>query len=175
MRPDYGKIKAFAFDVDGVFTDGGVLCNVEGDLFRTFDSKDCLALRMASMKGYPLAIITGGWSKSIPARFVKCGVPEDDIYLLSRDKMDEFTKFIEKHGLKAEEVAYVGDDLPDVSVILASGLGVCPCDAVQEVKDAADYISEYPGGRGCVRTLVENVLKAHGDWVFDAAQYKKRY
>ena len=79
------RIRAFAFDVDGVLTDGGILANLEGELFRTFDSKDGFALRMASMHGYRLAIITGGRSESIRRRFTTCGVRPEDVYLGTRD------------------------------------------------------------------------------------------
>ncbi|MDT3356905.1 MAG: HAD hydrolase family protein [Bacteroidota bacterium] len=172
---DFSKIKAFAFDIDGVFTNGGILCDLQGELYRTFDAKDGFAVRMAVMNGYPTAIITGGRSKSIQARFLTSGLPEGDIYLGSRIKMDEFDDFCRRHGLKAEEVMYIGDDIPDIEVMEACGIGVCPSDAVEEVKAAADWVSDYPGGRGCVRNSVETVMKAQGRWVFDQKKYKKLF
>ena len=84
---DLLKIKAFAFDIDGVMTDGGILCDLEGQLYRNFDAKDGFAVRMATMNGYPVAVITGGRSGSIRQRFLSCGVPAEDIYLGSRDKI----------------------------------------------------------------------------------------
>ena len=138
-------IRAFAFDVDGVLTDGGILATLDGELLRTFDAKDGFALRMASMRGYHLAIITGGRSESIRKRFRTCGIKEEDVYLGSRAKIEDFTDFIQRHGLKAEEVMYFGDDLPDIPVMQACGCGACPSDAVDEVIKAADWVSGWPG------------------------------
>ena len=175
MAIDFSKIRAFAFDVDGVFTDGGLLCTREGEFYRTFDAKDGFAVRMAGMHGYPVAIITGGSSVSIRNRFLASGVDPDDIYLASRIKTEEFAIFCRKHHLHEEEVLYMGDDIPDVDVMAGPCLGMCPCDAVQEVKEVADLIAPFPGGRGAVRYAVECVLKARGDWVFDSKQYKELF
>ena len=168
-------IKAFAFDVDGVLTDGGILATLDGELLRTFDAKDGFALRMASMRGYHLAIITGGRSESIRKRFRTCGIKEEDVYLGSRAKIEDFTDFIQRHGLKAEEVMYFGDDLPDIPVMQACGCGACPSDAVEEVRETADWISEYPGGRGCVRSGIEMVMKIQGQWILDVQDYKRKF
>lgn len=168
-------IKAFAFDVDGVLTDGGILATLDGELLRTFDAKDGFALRMASMRGYHLAIITGGRSESIRKRFRTCGIKEEDVYLGSRAKIEDFTDFIQRHGLKAEEVMYFGDDLPDIPVMQACGCGACPSDAVDEVIKAADWVSGRPGGKGCVRQCLETVMKEHGTWDLDVHEYKARF
>lgn len=173
--PEFANIRAFAFDVDGVFTNGGILCDLKGELYRTFDSKDGFGVRMATMKGYPCAVITGGRSGSITARFKTCGIEAEDVYLGSRDKIADFNDFCRKYSLKAEEVLYIGDDIPDMDVLLACGLGVVPADGVSEVQAAADYLSPYPGGRGCVRDAIEKVLKARGDWVFDVSRYKAKF
>ena len=125
------NIKAFASDVDGVLTDGGILADLDGELFRTFDSKDGFAVRMATMAGYPVGIITGGRSESIRKRFLTCGVEAEDVYLGSRDKIEDFDDFCRRHGLKPEEVMYFGDDLPDAEMRLRGGSGRCrgrsPC------------------------------------------------
>ena len=163
------NIRAFAFDVDGVFTDGKVLATENGDLLRQHDSKDGFGLRMAVLHNYPTAIITGGTSESIRKRFAPIGVNE--IYLKSRNKVPDFLLFCKKYSLDPSEVAFVGDDLPDIPVLRVCGLAVCPADAVPEVKDVCDYVSLYPGGRGCVRDLIEQVLKIHGDWQFDPEAY----
>ena len=168
-------IKAFAFDVDGVFTDGGVLCDMQGELYRTFDAKDGFAVRMAAMNGYPVGIITGGRSVSIRQRFLTSGVPGEDVYLGSRDKAADFHDFCTRHGVHSEEVLYIGDDIPDLPVLQLCGCALCPADAVEEVKAACHVVSEFPGGRGCVRQAVESVLKARGDWRFDVAEYKRRF
>jgi 3-deoxy-D-manno-octulosonate 8-phosphate phosphatase (KDO 8-P phosphatase) len=168
-------IKAVAFDIDGVLTDGGILAMPDGDLLRVFDAKDSFGVRMAKMNGLHTGIITGGSSESILKRFSVCGVDPDDIYLHSRIKIDDFNKFCQKHSLKAEEVMYFGDDLPDVPVMQACGIGVAPADAVQEVRDAADFVSPFGGGHGCVRHAIEMVLKAQGRWHLDDSLYKKMF
>ncbi|MBQ8839062.1 MAG: HAD hydrolase family protein [Bacteroidales bacterium] len=175
MEEKLKKIKAFAFDVDGVLTDGGILADLSGELFRTFDSKDGFALRMACMHGYHLAIITGGRSESIRARFRSCGIPSEDVYLASRAKIEDFDDFCRRHTLKYDEVMYFGDDLPDIPVMEACGCGVCPCDAVEEVKDAADIISACPGGKGCARELIQRVMRLQGTWILDVQDYKNRF
>ncbi len=168
-------IRAFAFDVDGVMTDGGILADLEGELFRTFNAKDGFALRMASMHGYALSIITGGRSESIRKRALTCGVKPEDVYLGSRDKIEDFNDFCSRYSLQPHQVMYVGDDIPDIPVMAACGLGACPSDAVPEVKEAADYISSLPGGRGCCREVIEMVMKLHGKWALDVAEYKKKF
>ncbi len=168
-------IRAFAFDVDGVMTDGGILCDLEGQLYRNFDAKDGFAVRMATLNGYPVAVITGGNSGSIRRRFLSCGVPQEDIYLGSRDKIRDFEHFCRKYSLDPEEVMFFGDDIPDIEVIEACGIGVCPSDAVEEVKQAAHWVSDYPGGKGCIRDAFEKVMKAQDRWVFDVGAYKSKF
>lgn len=172
---DLTKIKAFTFDVDGVFTDGGIFCDLEGELFRTFDAKDGFAVRMATMNGYPVGIITGGRSGSIRKRFLSCGVPEQDCRLGCRDKVADFLDFCACHALDPSEVLYVGDDVPDIPVFGVCGLGACPSDASEECRAAADLVSDFPGGRGCVRQIVSDVMKAAGRWNFDVSLYKKKF
>lgn len=172
----FQNIKGFAFDIDGVFTDGGILATPEGDLLRVFNSKDCFSVRMAVDHGYPVAIITGGCSESLLHRADSLGVEKRNLYMFSKDKVPDLYTFCERNGLDISEVAFVGDDLPDVPAIVAAGLGVCPADAVHEAVEAADYVSPYPGGHGCIRDLVEKVLRANGDWVFDPkAPWKGKY
>ena len=169
------NIKAFASDVDGVLTDGGILADLDGELFRTFDSKDGFAVRMATMAGYPVGIITGGRSESIRKRFLTCGVEAEDVYLGSRDKIEDFDDFCRRHGLNPEEVMYFGDDLPDIPVMQKCGCGVAPADAVEEVLAAAYYISPCAGGRRCVREAIERVMKLQGRWHLDVGLYKAKF
>ena len=169
------KIKAFVFDVDGVLTAGGLLADLNGEFYRTFDSKDGFALRMSMMHGYHLGIITGGRSESIKMRFQACGISPRDIYLNSRDKIEDFEDFCTRHGLAKDEVMYFGDDLPDIPVMIACGCGVAPSDAVAEAKEAADYVSNGAGGKGCVRESIEMVMKLHGTWALDVQDYKKKF
>ena len=172
---DLQHIKAFAFDVDGVLTDGGILCDLQGELYRTFDAKDGFAIRMAVMNGYPTACITGGRSETIRKRLLTSGMAAEDIYLGARFKLEQLQDFCARRGLQPDEVMYFGDDLPDLCVFRAVGCSVCPSDAVEEVKAAADIVSDRPGGRGCLRQVVERVMKAQGRWTFDEQVYKKRF
>ncbi len=171
----FKNIRAFAFDVDGVLTDGGILADLNGELYRTFDAKDGMALRMASLAGFHMAIITGGRSESIRRRFITCGFKPEDVYLGSRDKIEDFEDFCTRHGLKPEEVMYLGDDLPDIPVMTACGCGACPSDAVDEVKEIAGLISSRPGGKGCAREAIELVMKAQNLWNLDVKAYKKHF
>ncbi len=172
---DFLKIKAFAFDIDGVMTDGGILCDLEGQLYRNFDAKDGFAVRMATMNGYPVAVITGGRSGSIRQRFSNCGIPHEDVYLGSRDKIVDFRDFCRRYSLDPSEVMYFGDDIPDIEVMEAAGIGACPSDAVEEAKAAADWISFRPGGKGCIREGFESVMKAQGRWVYETRIYKEKF
>lgn len=168
-------IKAFVFDVDGVLTDGGILATLDGELLRTFNSKDGFGLRMASMHNYKLGVITGGRSESIRKRFGQCGIPAENIYLGSRDKIEDFEDFCKRFDLKAEEVMYFGDDLPDAPVMKICGCGVCPSDAVDQVIEIADYVCSKPGGRGCAREAIEMTMKVQGTWKLDVEDYKQKF
>ena len=175
MMRDLSGIKAFAFDIDGVATDGGVLCNSEGDLLRTYDAKDGFAIRMAVMHGYPVAVITGGSSETIRKRMVTSGVKPEDVFLHCRDKRIEFAQFCQRYGLTPQDVMFFGDDVPDMDVLKSCGCGVCPADAVEEVKAIAHWVSDYPGGKGCLRNAIETVLRQQGRWTFDPDRYKKLF
>lgn len=163
----FEDIRAFAFDVDGVFTDGLVLAMPDGDLLRQFNSKDCFAVRTASDNGFPCAIITGGVSPSLLHRAHSLGIPDEYLYMLSKDKATDLQHFCGRIGLSPSQVAFVGDDIPDIPAMRLAGLGVCPADAVAEVREVADFISPFNGGRGCLRDLIERVLKPQGGWRFD--------
>ncbi len=172
---DFSKIKAFVFDVDGVLTDGGILATNSGELLRTFDAKDAFGLRVASLNGYILGAITGGRAQSIKIRLMTCGFKESDIYLGSRIKIDDFRDFCQRNNLQADEVMYFGDDIPDIPVLQECGCGVCPCDAMEDAKQSADFISDYPGGKLCVRHTLELTMKAQNKWIIDFDAYKKKF
>ena len=127
------------------------------------------------MHGYHLGIITGGRSESIRKRFQTCGVKPEDVYLGSRDKMEDFSDFCSRHGLRPEEVLYCGDDLPDAPVMQACGCGACPADAVPEVREIADYVSPHAGGHGFARFIIEMVMKLQGTWQLDVQEYKRKF
>jgi 3-deoxy-D-manno-octulosonate 8-phosphate phosphatase (KDO 8-P phosphatase) len=159
------NIKTFIFDVDGVLTDGKILIHSDGELLRSFDTKDGYAIKCALLKGFKIAIITGGRNEAVRERFKELGV--FDIYLGAHHKLDAYQDLMDNYDLKAEEILYIGDDIPDIPVMEKVGLGCCPSDAVPDVKARADYISHKKGGEGCVRELIEQVLRVQGKWSLD--------
>lgn len=169
------NIKAFAFDIDGVATDGTLLCMPDGDFLRMYDAKDGFAIRMAAMNGYPVAVITGGSSESIRKRMTASGVKPEDVFLHCRNKMEEFRIFCQRYHLDPKEVMYFGDDVPDLEVMQECGCGVCPEDAIDDVQAVADWVTDAPGGKGCLREAIEKTLRKQGRWIFDPVVYKKQF
>ena len=156
------QIKTFIFDVDGVLTDGMLHLDHEGRLLRTMNAKDGFALKIALDKGYNVCIITGGNESSVKDRLRGLGIT--DIYMNSLYKLEPFEEYIDVYGLNASEVAYMGDDVPDLEVLKKVGLATCPKDASPQVQQIADYVSSKNGGGGCVRDLIEQVLRVQGNW-----------
>lgn len=154
-------IKAFVFDVDGVFSDN-VILHTNGDLMRHMNVKDGFAVKTAVDKGFFVGIITGGNSESVRSRFNGLGVT--DIYLASANKIDDFEDFYYKYNLKPSEILYMGDDIPDYEVMTKVGLATCPADAVEEIQSVSHYVSDRKAGAGCVRDVIEQVLRAKGLW-----------
>jgi len=159
------KIKTFIFDVDGVLTDGKFLINSDGELLRSFDTKDGYAMKCALVKGFKIVIITGGRNEAVRERFKELGVI--DIYLGAHHKLDAYQDLMDNYDLNPEEILYIGDDIPDIPVMEKVGLGCCPADAASDVKAMADYVSHKKGGEGCVRELIEQVLRVQGKWSLD--------
>lgn len=170
---DLSRIKAIAFDVDGVLTDGSLIALDGAEFVRVFNAKDSFAARAAVLKGYPLAVFTGGETEGVHTRMLTMGIPEEDIYMRCRGKIKAFRDFCGRHSLKAEEVLYLGDDIPDLPVVQAAGIGAVPADAAPELLEAADYVCSHPGGRGCLREIIEMVLRAAGKWTFEPDCYEK--
>lgn len=159
------EITTFVFDVDGVLTNGDILASASGELLRTFNIKDGYALQLAVKKGYQVCIISGGRGQAMEQRFQGLGIP--DVYLGVGDKVGVFHAYLLRKGMAADQVLYMGDDLPDLRVMALVGVPVCPCDAVEEIKQVSSYISPFPGGRGAVRDVIEKVLRIQEKW-FDA-------
>ena len=154
-------IKALLFDVDGVFSNN-IFVAKNGELNRTMNAKDGFAIRHAVEQGYLIGIITGGNSESVRIRFQNLGIT--DIYLAQRHKIEAFEDFCAKYNISPENIMYMGDDLPDYEVMQKVGLAVAPADAAEEIIDVSGYISTHNGGEGCVRDIVEQIMKAHGKW-----------
>ena len=161
-------ITTFIFDVDGVLTDGTIIINTDGQLLRNMNIKDGYALKAAVNQGYNVCIISGGTNEGVRSRLRGLGIT--DIYLGAHHKTEQLDEYLDIYNIKAENVLYMGDDIPDLPVMQMVGLPVCPQDAVSEIKDASKYVSHKKGGKGCVRDVIEQVLKVQGKWAteFDA-------
>lgn len=155
-------IKAFVFDFDGVMTDGSVWTFADGETVRCGNIKDGFAIQYAVKKGYIVAVISGATSKSIDNRMKMLGVTL--VYTGCADKMKTFDQFLSTNNLTEEQVLCMGDDIPDYPILQRAGVSACPADAAVEIKESVDYISLFPGGRGCVRDVIEQVLRLHGQW-----------
>lgn len=160
----FKDITTFVFDVDGVMTDGTVLLLENGLQARQMHIKDGLALQMALTNGYRVYVISGGASEPVIRRLQYLGVEE--IHLGLKDKLKFFEGICEQHKLQWREILYMGDDLPDVPVLEKVGLPCCPKDAALEVKTISKYISSAKGGKGCVRDVIEKVLKLNNHWQY---------
>lgn len=163
------QIKAFAFDVDGVLSAGCMPLGPDGLPMRMINIKDGYAIQHASKLGYPIAIITGGNVEAVRLRFHSLGC--SDIYLGASNKIIQFNEFLKKHNLKAEEVMYMGDDIPDYEVMSKCGIACCPSDAAPEIKAISHYVSDKCGGHGCGRDVIEQVMKVQGKWMHNSDAY----
>ena len=167
---DLKKIKAIAFDVDGVLSTNNVLLSAQdGQPIRTANIKDGYAMQLAVKCGLLLCIITGGKSEAVRRRYEGLGL--QDVHLSVSVKLQCFQQWMDKYGLKPEEVIYMGDDIPDYEVMRLCGCPCCPADAAEEIKRASCYISPHGGGQGCARDVLEQVLKAQGLWMSSAEAF----
>lgn len=163
------QVNTLIFDYDGVLTDGTVIITTEGDALRSANVKDGYALQLAVKKNYRIAIISGGYSPSMKMRLESLGIK--DIFLGVDKKIDVFRTYLKEHNLASEHVLYMGDDIPDYEIMCEVGVPVCPADAAEEIKKTATYISHQPGGKGCVRDIIEQVLKVQEKWMNDDAYH----
>ncbi len=159
------KVTTFIFDYDGVMTDGALILQHEGNPLRSANVKDGYVLQLAIKLGYNVVIISGGFSQSVENRFGALNIK--DVFLGVRDKVVVFDEYIKKKNIDPEHIVYMGDDIPDYKVMKMVGVPVCPADAVEEIKSISLYISDKNGGKGCVRDIIEQVLKVQGKWMTD--------
>ena len=162
------EISTFIFDVDGVLTDGTVTVFPNGELIRTMNIKDGYALKVAVDMGFRVCIISGGTNPAVKSRLQGLGIT--DIFLGAHNKIEQFNEYLELYEINPGEVLYMGDDIPDLPVMKLCGLATCPKDAVQEIRNISSYVSQKNGGKGCVRDVIEQVLKVQDKWSdhFDA-------
>lgn len=159
---DLKLIKGFVFDVDGVLSPTTVPIGEDGEPVRMTNLRDGLAIRAAVEAGYPIAVITGGQTDNVILRFEKLGV--ESIFSGVREKLPVLQQWMRNEGLLPEDVAYMGDDIPDLKCLRYVGLSCAPYDAASEVLQTVSFISKYGGGYGCGRDLVEQVMRAQGCW-----------
>ena len=157
------QVNTFIFDYDGVMTDGTVYMDGNGDPLRTSNVKDGYALQLAGKLGYHLAVISGAVVTNITKRLNGLGVKE--VFTGVPDKVVKLEEYMEQYQLRPEQVVFMGDDIPDLRVMRMVGVPACPQDAAPEVKEVSVFISAYPGGRGCVRDVIERTLKTQGKWM----------
>lgn len=162
FKEDIARIEAMIFDVDGVMTDGRIIPTAEGDFIRCYNCKDGYALAYAIRHGYRVCVITGGYGKILERRLRMLGI--QDFYIDCMDKISTLREYMKKYNLNPENVLYMGDDIPDLECMREVGMPVCPADSAAEVIECSRYVSEFEGGRGAVRDIVEQVLRARGDW-----------
>ncbi len=162
FKEDLNKVKAFVFDVDGVLSTANIIITSEGEMLRNANTKDGYAIQYAIKKGYPVAIITGGRDKGVEKRYSFLGVKS--IYMNSKNKVADLHDFMTANNIQADNIMYMGDDLPDYLVMKEVGVPVCPADAMPQIKEISSYISDINGGCGCVRDVIEQVLRVQDNW-----------
>jgi 3-deoxy-D-manno-octulosonate 8-phosphate phosphatase (KDO 8-P phosphatase) len=166
---DLKKIRAVFFDVDGVLSCETIPQHPNGDPMRTVNIKDGYAMQHAMKCGLILAIITGGRTEAVRIRYVSLGLK--DVILGAAVKIKAYNELKKKYGLRNEEIAYVGDDIPDYEVLTTCGLPCCPADAAPEIKAVCTYISHKNGGQGCARDILEQILKAKDLWMHNSTAF----
>lgn len=159
-------IRGFILDVDGVLSHNTLALDCYGNPLRTANVKDGFAIRLALRLGYTVAIITGGDNLPTALRMRHLGVT--DFFNRSRNKLSDYEQIKKKYGFLDEQLAYIGDDLPDLEVMKLCGLAIAPRDAAPEIREIAHYVSPYNGGDGVVRDVIEQALRAQGNWHLDA-------
>lgn len=166
---DLQKVKAVIFDVDGVLSANTIQMDNDGMPVRTLNVKDGYAIQLAVKLGLRLAIISGGSSEAVRKRYEYLGM--QDIYMRCSVKIETYERFLQKYGLRDEDILYIGDDIPDYEIMSRVGCSCCPSDACPEIKGVAAYISPYKGGYGCARDILEQVLKSKGLWLNKAKAF----
>jgi 3-deoxy-D-manno-octulosonate 8-phosphate phosphatase (KDO 8-P phosphatase) len=158
----FKNITTVVLDVDGVLTNGDIILMPGMQPVRKMNAKDGYAMQLAVRNGIRMAIITGGRSPEVKERLQGLGIT--DIYLGASSKMESYEDLKMCYDLKDDEILYMGDDLPDYDIMKLVALAAAPQDAAPEIKSVADYVSPVNGGKGCVRDVLEQLLKIQGKW-----------
>ena len=162
---DLTRISTIIFDVDGVLSAETIPLHPSGEPMRTVNIKDGYAIQLAVKLGLRIVILTGGTTESVRLRYKRLGV--EDVLMGCAVKLQAYEELLSKHNLTDEEVMYMGDDIPDLEIMRRVGCPVCPKDACPDVKDICLYVSDCLGGYGCGRDVIEQVLRAKGQWLHD--------
>ena len=165
MLKSFQNISTFVFDMDGVLTDGSLLVMDNGLMIRRMHIKDGYALQLAVKRGYMIFIISGSDSPQVRERLLRLGV--NNVYMKVENKLKKLQELSTQFRIEKENILYMGDDIPDLEVMQYCGLACCPADAVSEIKNISKYISPVKAGEGCVRDVIEKVMKLQGKWVAD--------
>ncbi|MBR2254159.1 MAG: HAD hydrolase-like protein [Prevotella sp.] len=166
---DLTSVKAIIFDVDGVLSLSTIQMSPAGLPVRTVNIKDGYAIQLAIKMGMKIAIISGGTDPSIEERYRKLGMT--DIFMSCSTKIQVLNQYLADNHLSADEVIYVGDDIPDYEIMKVVGCPCCPVDACSDIKEISTYISPYEGGKGCARDIIEQILRAKGLWLSSAKAF----
>jgi len=158
----FKQVKTFAFDMDGVLTDGNVLIDNENNWLRSMNIRDGYALQLAVKSGYEILVISGSNSSAVLDRLNRLGVTE--VFMKVTEKEGFLKKYLDGRHLSINELLFMGDDIPDYYCMKMAGIAACPADAASEIKEIASYISPFKGGEGCVRDVIEKVLKLNNKW-----------
>lgn len=158
----FKQITTFVFDLDGVLTDGALFVFPDGQFIRRMHIKDGFALQLAIKKGYRVAVISGSQAAPVITRLNKLGVL--DVYMGVTNKKEKLDEYMQHHKLQVHEILFMGDDIPDYEVMQQVGMSCCPADAVTEIREISTYISPVAGGQGCVRDVIEKVMKLNNHW-----------
>jgi 3-deoxy-D-manno-octulosonate 8-phosphate phosphatase (KDO 8-P phosphatase) len=155
-------IRCFVLDVDGVLTDGSLHILPDGTMLRRMNIKDGYALQLAAKKGYHIFVISGSTPDGVLKRLQNLGIEE--VHIGIENKLSKLETLMIRHKIGFNQMLYMGDDMPDLEVMKHCAVPTCPADAVHQVKEVCLYISDYKGGTGCVRDVIEQVLTLNGDW-----------
>jgi len=163
----FKPVTTFVFDIDGVLTDGSVQVFDTGEQVRRMSIKDGYSLQLAVKKGYNVVVISGGASEGVKMRLHQLGIT--DVFLKVENKKERLLEYAQEKGLDSRHILFMGDDIPDYQAMKQVGLACAPADAVPEIRHIAEYISAFAGGQGCVRDVIEKVLKLNGHWELDTS------
>jgi 3-deoxy-D-manno-octulosonate 8-phosphate phosphatase (KDO 8-P phosphatase) len=161
----FDPVTTFVFDMDGALTDGGLWIMPDGEWIRRMNIKDGYVLQLAVKKGYRIWVVTGSRSQPVEKRLNRLGITE--VHQQVQDKRELVDRLKSEFGVADREILYMGDDIPDLAVMRGAGVSACPADACRDILDMADYISSMKGGEGCVRDVIEKVMRVQGKWDTD--------